>query len=226
MDAPALGRRLNEYRNNFSLPKHLTFPNMGADMDHSDVVTYDPRKAYDAALTWTKIRQIAATTTMVVYLKGVQTAEDALEAVRCGVAGIIVSNHGGRQVDSAVATIDALEEIVDAVQGRIQVHIDGGIRRGSDIFKALALGADHCWVGRVPIWGLAYNGEEGVSLAIQLLYDEFATTMTLMGCTKISDIKRSHLSRMGPDGGFHKLQDLPDWSRKVAGPILDVHARL
>lgn len=135
--------------------------------------------------------------------------------------GIIVSNHGGRQLDGVMSTFDALPEIVDAVKGRLQVHIDGGIRRGTDIFKALALGADHCWVGRIPIWGLAvrthlpcarltltlvqYNGEKGVSLALQLLREEFLLTMALMGCSKISDINRSHLARLRTDGTFAKL---------------------
>lgn len=85
------------------------------------------------------------------------TAEDALLAADAGVHGIIVSNHGGRQLDSVCSTLDVLPEIVGAVKGRIQVHVDGGIRRGSDIFKALALGADYCWVGRIPIWGLAVS---------------------------------------------------------------------
>lgn len=90
-------------------------------------------------------------------LISVMTAEDALLAADAGVHGIIVSNHGGRQLDSVCATLDALEDIVAAVKGRIQIHVDGGIRRGSDIFKAIALGADYCWVGRIPIWGLAVS---------------------------------------------------------------------
>jgi (S)-2-hydroxy-acid oxidase len=87
----------------------------------------------------------------------VLTAEDALLAAESGVHGIIVSNHGGRQLDGAISTFDALEDIVTAVKGRIQIHFDGGIRRGSDIFKAIALGADYCWVGRIPVWGLAVS---------------------------------------------------------------------
>jgi (S)-2-hydroxy-acid oxidase len=95
--------------------------------------------------------------------------------------GVVISNHGGRQLDTVTATLDALPECVAAAEGRIPVHIDSGIRRGTDIFKALALGADHVWIGRAAIWGLAHNGEAGVSLAIELLRDELRTAMTLAG---------------------------------------------
>lgn len=116
---------------------------------------------------------------------------------------------------------------MDAVAGRIEVHMDSGIRRGSDIFKALAIGADYCWVGRVPIWGLAvrriphiilhrkkegadkqYKGQLGVELGLDLLYEEFMTTMALCGCTKINDISRSHIARMTPDGSYARFPPL------------------
>lgn len=102
-------------------------------------------------------------------------------AIEYGIDGVVVSNHGGRQLDSVTATLDALPEVVEAAAGRIPVHIDSGIRRGTDIFKALALGADHVWLGRAVILGLAHDGEAGVSLAINLLLDELRTTMTLAG---------------------------------------------
>jgi (S)-2-hydroxy-acid oxidase len=147
----------------------------------------------------------------------VLTAEDALEALGTGAKGIIVSTHGGRQLDGAVSSLDALPAIVDAVAGRIKVHVDSGIRRGSDIFKALAIGADFCWVGRPAIWGLAvslglgrlreadvlqYKGDEGVELALQLLRDELQTTMSLCGCSTVHDITRAHLGRLSSSGEF------------------------
>ncbi|BEJ12495.1 hypothetical protein CspHIS471_0209550 [Cutaneotrichosporon sp. HIS471] len=205
VDCAYLGRRLNEYRNDFTLPEHLTFPNLPPGINPYNFVQSDPRTAYDRAFTWDKVEKIVKSTSMQVYLKGILTAEDALLAAESGVHGIIVSNHGGRQLDGAISTFDALEDIVTAVKGRIQIHFDGGIRRGSDIFKALAMGADYCWVGRIPVWGLAYDGENGVSLALKLLYDELLITMALCGCSKLSDIRRSHLARLRGDGTFAKL---------------------
>lgn len=109
------------------------------------------------------------------------TAEDVILAIHHGIDGVVVSNHGGRQLDSVTATLDALPEIVEAAAGRIPVHIDSGVRRGTDIFKALALGADHVWVGRAVIWGLAHSGEAGVDLVIEMLRSELLSAMALAG---------------------------------------------
>jgi (S)-2-hydroxy-acid oxidase len=110
----------------------------------------------DPSLNWeADIKWLRSITKMQIWIKGILTAEDTLLAVEHGVDGIIVSNHGGRQLDTATSTLDALPECVEAAAGRIPVHIDGGIRRGTDIFKALALGAQCCWIGRIPLWGLA-----------------------------------------------------------------------
>ena len=133
---------------------------------------------------------------MQVWIKGLVTPEDAVLAVEHGADGIIVSNHGGRQLDGAMAALDALPAVVEAVGGRIPVHIDGGIRHGTDIFKALALGADFCWVGRPVLWGLAYNGQAGVELCLNLLMDEFRLCMALMGVTKVSEIGPDHLCKV------------------------------
>jgi len=124
------------------------------------------------------------------------------------VDGIIVSNHGGRQLDGTPATLDALVECAEAAKGRIAIFIDGGFRKGSDIFKALALGADCVWVGRPALWGLAYDGEAGVELMLRMLHDEFKKTMQLMGCNSIKDIRRSHLATMNSKGFLEKLKDL------------------
>ncbi|KAK0640465.1 Oxidase FUB9 [Lasiodiplodia hormozganensis] len=158
VDCPVLGMRLNEYRNNFAMPDDMTFPNL----------TENPSEPISLADGDAK-------------LSYVYTADDVILAIRHGVDGVIVSNHGGRQLDGVPATLDALRECAAAGAGRIQIGIDGGIRRGTDIFKALALGATHCFAGRVPIWGLAHDGQEGVELALNILMAEFKMTMGLAG---------------------------------------------
>lgn len=135
---------------------------------------------------------------MEIWLKGVYTPEDVIIAATYPrVRGIIVSNHGGRQLDGAPATLEALPHCVAAAkslnasrtaENKLMIGIDGGIRRGSDIFKALALGADFCFAGRIPIWGLAYNGQKGVERAIELLREEFEMCMRLSGCKSVAEI--------------------------------------
>lgn len=142
---------------------------------------------------------------MQVWVKGIATAEDALLALHYGVDGIVVSNHGGRQLDGALATIDALPEVVAAVQGKIPVHVDGGIRHGTDIFKALALGADFVWIGRPVLWGLAYNGQEGVELCLRLLSDEIKLCMGLAGTVRIEDINKDYLMKIDQSGFTSRL---------------------
>lgn len=133
---------------------------------------------------------------MEVWLKGIATAEDAILAVHHGVSGIVVSNHGGRQLNGALATIDALPEIVEAVGGKLPIHVDGGIRHGTDVFKALALGADFCWVGRPALWGLAYKGQAGVELMLKLLTDEIRLAMSLAGTVSVKDITKEYLVKV------------------------------
>lgn len=140
----------------------------------------NPTLCWEKDIEWLKQECLPE---MEVWLKGIATAEDALLAVHHGVSGVVVSNHGGRQLNGALATIDALPEVVEAVQGRIPVHVDGGIRHGTDVFKALALGADFCWVGRPALWGLAYKGQAGVELMLKLLQDEIRLCMSLAGST-------------------------------------------
>lgn len=142
---------------------------------------------------------------MEVWVKGIATAEDALLALHYGVDGIVVSNHGGRQLDGALATLDALPEVVQAVQGKIPVHVDGGIRHGTDIFKALALGADFVWIGRPVLWGLAYQGQEGVDLCLRLLSDEFKLCMGLAGTVRVEDINKDYLMKIDKSGFTSRL---------------------
>lgn len=145
---------------------------------------------------------------MEVWVKGIATGEDALLACHHGVDGIVVSNHGGRQLNGALATIDALPEVAEAVRSqskKIPVHVDGGIRHGTDVFKALALGADFVWVGRPVLWGLAYKGQEGVELCLKLLSDEIKLCMGLAGVTKVEDIGKEYLVKMDRSGFVSRL---------------------
>ena len=149
-------------------------------------------------------------TNMEIWLKGVSTAEDAELAAQCpaNVSGIIVSNHGGRQLESALPALGSLPECVAAAKAKnmsIQVWVDGGVRKGSDIFKALALGADGVLIGRPPLWGLAVGGEDGVTRALAILKAEFQHTMALAGCRTLSDIKRSSLAKQTEAGVYAKL---------------------
>ncbi|BFZ53602.1 hypothetical protein PYCC9005_000630 [Savitreella phatthalungensis] len=142
---------------------------------------------------------------MQVWVKGIATAEDTELAIHYGVDGIVVSNHGGRQLDGALATLDALPEVVEAAKGRVPVHVDGGVRHGTDIFKALALGCDMVWIGRPVLWSLAYRGQEGVELCLALLAAEFERCMALAGVTSVSQIDKSYLVKMDAAGFPHKL---------------------
>nr|BBH95047.1 alpha-hydroxy-acid oxidizing enzyme [Thermogemmatispora argillosa] len=145
----------------------------------------------DPSCTWEIIPWLRSLTRLPLILKGILTPEDAQRACDYGVDAIIVSNHGGRQLDGVPATIEVLPEIVEAVAGRCEVYLDGGIRRGTDILKALALGARAVLVGRPPLWGLAVNGAQGVADVLDILRDELEQAMALAGCPRLADIDRS-----------------------------------
>ncbi|KAL8786915.1 MAG: hypothetical protein Q9195_007994 [Heterodermia aff. obscurata] len=162
----------------------------------------NPTLCWDRDIDWL---QKECCPEMEVWVKGIATAEDAVLALQHNVDGIIVSNHGGRQLNGALATSDALPEIVGAVQGKIPVHVDGGIRHGTDIFKALALGADFVWIGRPILWGLSYKGQEGVELCLRLLRDEFTLCMGLAGTVKISEISKDYLVKIDQAGFVSRL---------------------
>lgn len=139
-------------------------------------------------LTWSDIAWLRSITQMPLVLKGIMTAEDAMLAVEHGSDGIIVSNHGGRQVDGTLATIEALPEIVERVAGRVEILLDGGVRRGTDVLKALALGAKAVLIARPYLWGLAISGEEGVRGVLELLRDEIDCAMAQLGRPDIKGI--------------------------------------
>jgi len=201
VDAPLVGRRDRDTRNCFALPPGMTWKNlesvgldqMQARSDGSALVQYIS-EIWDSSLTWDALAWMRSISPLPLVVKGILTAEDALLAVEHGAAGIVVSNHGGRQLDGTVATGEALAEIADAVADRIELYVDGGIRRGSDILKALALGARAVLVGRPYLWALAVGGEAGVAHLLQLLRDELDLAMALSGRPTIRSIDRSLLA--------------------------------
>ncbi|KAJ1915466.1 Hydroxyacid oxidase 1 [Mycoemilia scoparia] len=201
VDAPVLGRRLLDARNRFNPPPYIRLENFiegsatgDGTLDKSESETFGETfgNRGDAGLTWEEgIAWLRSITKLPIILKGVLTAEDTELAVKYGCAGVIVSNHGGRQLDGVLATIDALPEVVEAANGRIEVYMDGGVRKGTDIIKALALGARAVFIARPILYGLAYNGEAGAKLALKILQDELESGMALSGCRDINDINES-----------------------------------
>ncbi|KAF2880613.1 hypothetical protein ILUMI_25553 [Ignelater luminosus] len=195
VDAPIFGLRLADIRNNFTLPPHLKLANF-VGHKATDVCTAEKgsgiseyvNKLFDATLEWKDIKWLQSITTLPIVLKGILTAEDAIKGAELGIAGILVSNHGGRQVDGVPAPIEALPEIVKAVGDKVEIYVDGGFREGTDVFKALALGAKMVFLGRPAIWGLAYAGEDGVKKVLNLLKNELDHTLALTGCTSPEDI--------------------------------------
>jgi 4-hydroxymandelate oxidase len=195
VDAPLLGRRERDVRNRFALPA-----GMGIENVHGYEAVAKPHAesglaAYfaeliDPALTWDAIGWLRSITTLPVIVKGIVRADDAARAVAAGAAGIVVSNHGGRQLDASPATIEVLPRVVDAVAGRAEVLLDGGVRRGTDVVKALALGARAVLVGRPVLWGLAAAGRAGVAAALGVLRRELDLAMALCGCSDIASITR------------------------------------
>lgn len=152
----------------------------------------------DVSHTWEDLKALRRTTRLPLIVKGILHPEDARRAADCGVDGIIVSNHGGRQVDGSLAALEALPEIVEAVHGRFPVLFDSGIRRGADMFKALALGATSVLLGRPYMWGLTLGGTDGVIEVIRRLLADFDLTLALAGCADVRDLDRSWLHESGP----------------------------
>ncbi|XP_078664056.1 2-Hydroxyacid oxidase 2-like [Branchiostoma floridae x Branchiostoma belcheri] len=190
IDVPIVGNRRAMTRDGFHVPPHIKISNFGEELKRKYAF---PADATDPSLSWNDLAWFQSVTSMPIVLKGVMTSEDAKMAVQHGVQAVWVSNHGGRQLDGVPATIEALPEVVRAVGGRVEVYMDGGVRQGTDVMKALALGARAVFVGRPPLWGLAHSGEEGVRHVLQILKDELSLAMALSGCQEIKDINRSLL---------------------------------
>ncbi|KAF2150278.1 (S)-2-hydroxy-acid oxidase [Myriangium duriaei CBS 260.36] len=206
-DSPVLGIRYNEHRSDFRTPAGLDFPNL--ELLSRDILANSHADGFDgfnsASHSWAKEIPWLREMGMEIWVKGVLTSEDVLLAREYGCDGVIVSNHGGRQLDGTPATIDVLAECVQAAGGQIRVHVDGGIRSGTDIFKAIALGAECCWIGRPTIWGLAYDGEAGVTLMLDMLYKEFQRCMQLCGCKTVADISKAALGIVRKNGPLARL---------------------
>ena len=198
VDTPYLGRRERDLRLGFELPPDLPLPYLKGK-DPSVPMTFAEQAFHiGPSLSWRDLEWIAAESEMPVILKGILTREDGALAVEHGVAAIIVSNHGGRQLDGAPATLDALPEVVEAAGGSCEVYVDGGIRRGTDVLKALALGARAALVGRAIGCGLAVGGEAGVLDVLGLLRNEIELGLALLGCNSPAEVTRSHVEATSP----------------------------
>lgn len=197
VDTPVLGRRERDVRNTFQPPPGIAFANMmtgqsvkvGASEQDSALAMYFAAR-HDASVTWKDLAWLRRACPLPLVLKGVMRGDDAKRAADHGVDAVIVSNHGGRQLDTAIATVRALAEVAEAAGPRMPVLVDGGVRRGTDVLKALALGARAVLVGRPVLWGLALDGEAGVARVLTTLRDELDIAMALCGCATVADIQR------------------------------------
>ncbi|MEM9755423.1 MAG: alpha-hydroxy acid oxidase, partial [Pseudomonadota bacterium] len=220
VDLQVMGQRHKDIKNGLSAPPKLTpksILNMmtkvpwglemlqtkrrffGNIVGHAEGVT-DPTslaswtaEAFDPALDWDRIAQFKEWWGGEVIIKGIMDPEDALRAADVGADAIVVSNHGGRQLDGALSSIRMLEPIVKAVGDRVEVHLDSGIRSGQDVLKALALGAKGTWIGRAFVYGLGAGGQAGVTSALEVIQKELETTMALCGEKRLEDVTRKHL---------------------------------
>ena len=193
VDTPRLGCRERDARNRFQLPRGMPLANFAAEGGtlsswdaHGSMAAY-ANAQIDPSLTWVSIEWLRRVTSLPIVLKGVMHRDDATRGVEAGAAAIWVSNHGGRQLDSEQATLLALPAVARAVGDHAEVYVDGGIRRGTDVLKALALGARAAFIGRPQLWGLAAGGEAGVARALEMLRAELETTMAIAG---VKDVTR------------------------------------
>ncbi|SER89938.1 4-hydroxymandelate oxidase [Lentzea xinjiangensis] len=187
-DLPRMGKRLRDIRNGFTLPADVTAANL-PETGRSSVVARHTDLLVDPALCWDDLAWLRARTRLRLVVKGVLDPADAKTAAGAGVDAIVVSNHGGRQLDGAVASAEALQDVLDAVAGRCDVLLDSGVRSGLDVLKAVALGADGVLLGRPVLWGLAADGQRGVADVLALVRDELADAMTLSGCRDVAAIR-------------------------------------
>jgi 4-hydroxymandelate oxidase len=196
VDAQLWGVRERDVRNRFALPPGLKVENLVGrgkgelpQVDGSGLAAYVSR-SFDPALSFRDLEWLAGATRLPVLVKGVVRGDDAARALEHGARGVVVSNHGGRQLDTAPATLDVLEEVVQAVGGRAPVLVDGGVRRGTDVLKALALGASAVGVGRPVLWGLAIDGRAGVERVLATLRAELDLALALCGCSSVQAVPR------------------------------------
>jgi isopentenyl diphosphate isomerase/L-lactate dehydrogenase-like FMN-dependent dehydrogenase len=189
VDAPGAGRRERDFYTGFALPADLGAPAIG----HRSMTIAEVFGLIDQSFSWPELAQLVADSPLPVLVKGIHCAEDAVLALEHGAAGVVVSNHGGRQLDGVPATIELLPPIAEALAGRTTLLMDGGIRRGIDVLKAVALGADAVLAGRAVLWGVAHSGQAGAELALRILRDEIVLGMRLLGVTRVADLDPSYL---------------------------------
>ncbi len=202
VDAPRIGRRLRDLRNGFAIPPAVRAVNLDPALmsaSHraaggSSGIAEHAREQFDPTLSWADLGWLRERTRLPLVLKGILTAEDARLAVEHGADAVLVSNHGGRQLDGAIPALAALPEVVQAVPAELPVLLDGGVRTGADIAVALALGARAVLVGRPAFWGLATGGEAGVHRVLDLLREELEHTMALLGRPRLADLDRTALA--------------------------------
>ena len=193
VDLPKTGRRERDIRNAFSLPEGLRYANLDArrgtaTADGPDPFAQNVNAQTNPALGWGDLEWLVAKTSLPVIVKGIVRADDARRAVEMGARGLIVSNHGGRQLDYAIASLDALPEVVQAVGRDVPVLMDGGVRRGTDVLKALCLGAQGVLIGRPFLYALAVGGVDGVTRMLGMLREEIEVSMTLLGVRRLSEL--------------------------------------
>lgn len=191
-DLPVVGIRDREQRAAFDVPE-VDVPAFAAA--RARTTREDPAlRLLDAGVEWGYVTELRERWNVPVVVKGLLTAEDAELACAHGAAGVVVSNHGGRQLDGAMASLEALPEVVEAVAGRAEVYLDGGVRRGTDVVTALAVGARAVLVGRPALYGLAFGGEKGVQQVLEILRDEVENALALLGCRSPGEVTRAHAS--------------------------------
>jgi (S)-2-hydroxy-acid oxidase len=192
VDLPVFGRRERDEVHNFTLPR-ATLGNFKKYSNDTERMTQVLSGMHDASLSWESVGWIKSQSSLPLILKGIMCGEDARLAVEHGASAVVVSNHGGRQLDRCGATIDALREIVEAVDGRCEVFVDGGFRRGVDVAVALAMGARAAFIGRPYLYGLAHSGEEGAFSVLQLFRRELENVMCLLGTPSVDSFRASHI---------------------------------
>jgi 4-hydroxymandelate oxidase len=202
VDTSVVGRRLRDARNRFQRPPTITYANFARYEDPSikdkqgDAPTYYVADQMDRSLTWDDLAWLREASGLPVIVKGILSGEDARAGIEAGAAGIMVSNHGGRQLDHVPATLDALQEVVDSVAGDGLVVVDGGVRSATDILIALALGADVVAIGRPVLWALAHGGAASLSAFLTDLIDDLGRSMTLVGARKIDELDRTFVRQL------------------------------
>ena len=197
VDVPRLGRRERDLRLGFHIPAGFPLPYIRGN-DPSRAETMAEHFRTSPAVTWRDLDWVASESGLPIVVKGILTGEDGALAVEHGAAAVLVSNHGGRQLDGVAAGLDALPEVVEAVDGRCEVYVDGGIRRGGDVLKALALGARAAFTARAVAAGLAVGGEDGVRHVLALLRDEIELGLALLGCASPDEVTRAHVAPVVP----------------------------